>query len=279
MNLYVPWFLNKQWHAVTRTELSHSFLLLGKAFFPSLTQLFQESAGLRAHPKPLCLLPASAMGRTGCLWVLWRSKAEQNCWVLMWRVWVHPGYESSCSFWPTVLIETNLFLRCSSLLGLYLFTMQAAAWSCRCLPHSFITWQIRGDLVNRPAESWILPKRDPKSLPFSYCCFLWQGQARTWLSHWLYEFYCCACSSKIQGLRKGILWKLVFFCQGLYTHSLEHKLQGRTSRAAPVWLHWCCCFFRSLHHFVDQGWQMSQPHFSNMFKKHALPWVTCISIY
>lgn len=70
-----------------------------------------------------------------------------------------------------------------------------------------------------------------------FCCFLWQGQVRTRLSRWLCECYCCACSSKIKGLRKGILWKLFFVSAfRLISYSLEHKPRGRTRTVAPVWL-------------------------------------------
>lgn len=110
--------------------------------------------------------------------------------------------------------------------------------------------------------------------------FPWLGQARTWLSRWLCEFYCCARSSKIKALRKGILWKLFSVSAFTFISSrFEHKPWGMISAVAPVWLGGFYRSFRSLHHLTNQQQEMLQPWFSSPFKKYALPWPSCMVFY
>lgn len=159
------------------------------------------------------------------------------------------------------------------------FCNEAAAWSCRYLPRSLITWQIRGDLVNCHAESRILPKRDPKSLSLCFAVFRgWVRPGRGFPVGYV-NFTAVHVPVKSKPLEKGFCGSFFVSAFTFISSRFEHKPWGRISAVAPVWLGRCYRSFRSLHHLTDQQQEMLQPWFSSSFKKYALPWPSCMVFY
>lgn len=181
-------------------------------------------------------------------------------------IWITLLFLTYCPNWALCILQA-LVTVCALPFG-----NKAAACSCRCLPRSFIPWQIRGDLVNGHAESWILPKHDTGSLPLCFAVVC----SGVRLGHGFPVGYVNFTALHVPVKSKA--WERdsveAFFVSDftLVSYHLEHKPWGSTSTVPPVWLWGHYCFFKYLHGQVDRKHELLLPCSSSTFRKCTLPW-------